>query len=69
MEPMMTAREVAELLGQRESWVYAQAALGTLPSYKIGGSRRFRRPEIDNWQAELRPAPARDPRGRSAPEL
>ena len=41
MESMMTARQVAELLGVHENWVYDQAATGELPSYKIGGTRRF----------------------------
>ena len=43
MESMMTARQVAELLGVHENWVYDQAATGELPSYKIGGTRRFDR--------------------------
>jgi excisionase family DNA binding protein len=50
MEPMLTARDVAQLLNLRESYVYAQAALGNLPSYKIHGHRRFLRSEIDAWQ-------------------
>ena len=41
MESMMTARQVAELLGVHENWVYDRAATGELPSYKIGGTRRF----------------------------
>ena len=43
MESMMTVRQVAELLGVHENWVYDQAASGDLPSYKIGGTRRFDR--------------------------
>jgi excisionase family DNA binding protein len=54
MESMMTAREVAELLGVHENWVYDQAASGALPSYKIGGTRRFVREEVLNWIAEHR---------------
>jgi excisionase family DNA binding protein len=54
MESMMTVREVAELLGVHENWVYDQAASGTLPSYKIGGTRRFIREEVLNWIAEHR---------------
>ena len=38
MESMMTARQVAELLGVHENWVYDHAASGELPSYKIGGA-------------------------------
>jgi excisionase family DNA binding protein len=49
MESMMTARQVAELLGVHENWVYDQAASGELPSYKIGGTRRFDRDELRGW--------------------
>ncbi|MGH3024099.1 MAG: helix-turn-helix domain-containing protein [Gaiellaceae bacterium] len=54
MESMMTARQVAELLGVHENWVYDQAAAGVLPSYKIGGTRRFDRDEVRRWIAEHR---------------
>jgi excisionase family DNA binding protein len=54
MESMMTVRQVAELLGVHENWVYDQAASGALPSYKIGGTRRFVREEVLNWIAEHR---------------
>ena len=54
MESMMTVRQVAELLGVHENWVYDQAASGGLPSYKIGGTRRFDRDELRGWIAEHR---------------
>lgn len=54
MESMMTARQVAELLGVHENWVYDHAASGELPSYKIGGTRRFVRDEINGYIAERR---------------
>ncbi len=54
MESMMTARQVAELLGVHENWVYDQAASGVLPSYKIGGARRFDAEELRAWIAEHR---------------
>ena len=56
MESMMTARQVAELLGVHENWVYDQAANGELPSYKIGGTRRFDPDELRGWIAEHREA-------------
>ena len=56
MESMMTARQVAELLGVHENWVYDQAASGVLPSYKIGGVRRFDAEELHTWIAEHRAA-------------
>ena len=51
MKSMMTVRQVAELLGVHENWVYDQAASGQLPSYKIGGTRRFDRDEVRGWIA------------------
>jgi excisionase family DNA binding protein len=56
VEPMMTARQVAELLGVHENWVYDQAVSGDLPSYKIGGARRFQAEEVQRWIAEHREA-------------
>jgi excisionase family DNA binding protein len=61
---MMTARQVADVLGVHENWVYDQAASGVLPSYKIGGSRRFLRDELQRWIAEHR-QPAREPTART----
>ena len=49
MESMLTAREVAELLGVHENWVYDHAASGDLPSYKIGGTRRFDPDDLRGW--------------------
>ncbi len=53
-ETMMTARQVAELLGVHENWVYDQAVSGVLPSYKIGGTRRFLPEELRGWIDEHR---------------
>lgn len=69
MESMMTVRQVAELLGVHENWVYDQAAGGELPSYKIGGTRRFDPDELRGWIADHRereqPArPGRKPKRR-----
>lgn len=63
----MTVRQVAELLGVHENWVYDQAASGGLPSYKIGGTRRFDPDELRGWIAEHRereraPRPERKPK-------
>jgi excisionase family DNA binding protein len=67
MESMMTVRQVAELLGVHENWVYDQAASGGLPSYKIGGSRRFDPDELRGWIAQHhQPDNGRQPRRPSA---
>jgi excisionase family DNA binding protein len=68
MESMMTVRQVAELLGVHENWVYDQAASGQLPSYKIGGTRRFDPDELRGWIAEHREAERKSKRRASKPK-
>jgi excisionase family DNA binding protein len=64
MESMMTVRQVAELLGVHENWVYDHAAAGKLPSYKIGGTRRFDPDELRGWISEHREAERERPARR-----
>jgi excisionase family DNA binding protein len=67
MESMMTVRQVAELLGVHENWVYDQAASGELPSYKLGGTRRFDPDELRSWIAGHRETEAtRERRGQTS---
>lgn len=61
MESMMNARQVAELLGVHENWVYDQAANGSLPSYKLGGTRRFDPEELRGWLAVHRESEREQP--------
>jgi excisionase family DNA binding protein len=49
MDQMVTARELAATLGVHRNWVYAQAASGNLPSYKVGSARRFLPCEVADW--------------------
>ena len=63
-ECMETARQVGELLGVHENWVYDHAASGELPSYKIGGTRRFVRDEINGYIAEHREPKRKRPERR-----
>jgi excisionase family DNA binding protein len=46
---VMTIREVAEYLKLTEKTAYRLAADGKIPGFKVGGSWRFRRGEIDKW--------------------
>lgn len=46
---IMTIREVAEYLKIAEKTAYRLAAEGELPRFKVGGSWRFQRNEIDKW--------------------
>ena len=47
-----TIKEVADYLRLKEKTAYALAAQGKLPGFKVGGSWRFRRDEIDSWIKE-----------------
>ena len=44
--------EVAKLLRLSEKTTYRLAAEGQLPGFKVGGSWRFRRSDIDAWIEE-----------------
>lgn len=49
MERLLNARELAELLGMSQDYVYELAASGELPSFKIGGYRKFRASDVEQW--------------------
>lgn len=46
---LMTAGEVAELLGVPRSWVYEQSRLGRIPTVTLGRYRRYRLQAIEAW--------------------
>ena len=46
---VMTVREVAEYLKVKERTVYRLVAASDIPAFKVGGSWRFRKGEIDQW--------------------
>jgi excisionase family DNA binding protein len=50
---LMTAAEVAELLGVPVSWVYEQSRQGHIPTVTLGRYRRYRREAIEAWLEEL----------------
>ena len=45
----MTMKEVAEYLKLNEKTAYRLTSDGKLPAFKVGGSWRFRKADIDNW--------------------
>ncbi len=55
--PLLTAGQVADLLGIPRSSVYdyARRKLKPLPSLQIGRHRRFFRDEVEAWLADQRP--------------
>jgi excisionase family DNA binding protein len=58
---LLTAAEVAELLGVPKSWVYEQSRAGRIPTVTLGRYRRYRRAAIEGWVEQLE-APARGAR-------
>jgi excisionase family DNA binding protein len=54
---VMTLPEVARFLRLTEKTAYRLTADGTLPGFKIGGSWRFRKIDIDAWIEAKKEAP------------
>lgn len=44
-----TIKELAEYLKLKEKTVYALVAKDEIPGFKVGGSWRFKKSQIDNW--------------------
>ena len=49
---LLTAGQVAKLLGVPKSWVYAQSREGRLPTVRLGRYYRYRTAAIQRWLAE-----------------
>jgi len=49
---LLTAGQVAQLLGVPKSWVYAQSREGRLPTVRLGRYYRYRATAIEAWLAE-----------------
>ena len=47
--PLLTAGQVAKLLGVPTSWVYEQSRRGRIPTVTLGRYRRYRAQAIDEW--------------------
>ncbi len=48
-DDILTLKEVAVYLKLAEKTAYRLAAEGKLPGFKVGGSWRFRRQDIERW--------------------
>ena len=48
-DQILTLKEVAAYLKLAEKTAYKLAAEGKLPGFKVGGSWRFRREDIERW--------------------
>ena len=54
----MTVREVANYLNVDEKTVYRLAQKGELPGFKVAGTWRFKREDIDRWIEDQKKAAA-----------
>ncbi len=50
---LLTASDVAKLLGVPKSWVYEQSRAGRIPTVPLGRYRRYRREAIEAWLEDL----------------
>ena len=55
-ESLLTAQQVASVLGVPRSWAYEQSRAGRIPTVKLGRYRRYRREAIEAWLRELEAA-------------
>jgi excisionase family DNA binding protein len=53
---LLTAGQVAKLLGVPKSWVYEQSRRGRIPTVTLGRYRRYRAEAIEEWLEELEAA-------------
>ena len=49
VEPLIDKRRLSSAIGMSVSWIEKRACDATFPSYKVGGARRFRVSEVENW--------------------
>jgi len=56
-DEILTLKEVAAYLKVAERTLYRLAQDGKLPAFKVGGSWRFRRADIDQWIQRQTSAP------------
>ena len=50
---LLTADEVAEMVGMGVDWIYEQSRRGLIPTVKLGRYRRYRREAIEEWLRSL----------------
>ena len=46
---LLTAEEVAEILGVTTAWIYGQSRAGRIPTVKLGRYYRYRLEAIERW--------------------
>jgi excisionase family DNA binding protein len=53
LDRLLTADEIAERLGMKTEWVWAQARAGQIPHVRLGRYRRFRESAVEAWLRDL----------------
>jgi excisionase family DNA binding protein len=53
VDKLLTADELAERLGMKAEWVWAQARAGRIPHLRLGRYRRFRESAVEEWLCEI----------------
>jgi excisionase family DNA binding protein len=51
-DEILTLKEASKYLKLAEKTAYRLAAEGKLPGFKVGGSWRFKKEDMDNWIQE-----------------
>jgi excisionase family DNA binding protein len=69
MDRLLTAEEVAERLGMRTDWVWAQARAGRIPHVRLGRYRRFRESALEAWLRKLETESAAPPTAEARASL
>jgi excisionase family DNA binding protein len=60
---LLTAEDVATMLGVTTGWVYAQSRKGRIPTIPLGRYRRYRRDAILHWLDQIEQPRAKQPPG------
>lgn len=56
-DEILTIKDIAEYLKLSEKTAYRLASDGKLPGFKVGGSRRFKKVDIEKWIEENKSTP------------
>jgi excisionase family DNA binding protein len=67
VDRLLTADELAERLGMRTDWVWAQARAGRIPHVRLGRYRRFRESAVEAWLRDLETGGSKPPGASSQP--
>jgi excisionase family DNA binding protein len=60
---IMTIKDVADYLKVTERTIYRLAAAKQVPAFKVGGSWRFSKGDLDHWIREQSKQPSGTPNG------